>query len=88
LREGGDNTEIQKLKAKNQNDNSKCKNVVRGFSLVPGQDCTTLKGRLSGARNDRPERHPVRSDELCFVIWTLNFIWHLSFDIYSASGHL
>jgi len=23
------------------------KNVVRGFSLVPGQDCTTLKGRTT-----------------------------------------
>jgi len=39
--------EIQKSKGKNQNDNSKCKNVVRGFSLVQGQDCTTLKGRTT-----------------------------------------
>jgi hypothetical protein len=39
--------EIQKSKAKSQNDKSKWKSVVRGFSLVPGRDCTTLKGRTT-----------------------------------------
>jgi hypothetical protein len=39
--------EIQEAKAKNQNHKSKRKNVVRGFSLVPGRDCTTLKGRTT-----------------------------------------
>lgn len=39
--------QIQKLKVKNQNDNSRPKNVVRGFSLVPRCDCTTLKGRTT-----------------------------------------
>jgi hypothetical protein len=38
---------IQKLKVKNKNDKSKPKNVVRGFSLVQWQDCTTLKGRTT-----------------------------------------
>jgi hypothetical protein len=38
---------IQKSKVKNKNDKSKTKNVVRGFSLVQGQDCTTLKGRTT-----------------------------------------
>jgi hypothetical protein len=41
------NIEIQKSKGKNQNDNSKRKNVVRGFSLGQGQECTTLKGRTT-----------------------------------------
>jgi len=40
-------TGIQKLKGKNQNDKLKCKNVVRGFSLVPGWYCTTLKSRTT-----------------------------------------
>jgi hypothetical protein len=39
--------QIQKLKVKNKNDKSKPKDVVRGFSLVPGWDCTTLKGRTT-----------------------------------------
>jgi len=37
----------QKLKVKNKSDKSKPKNVVRGFSLVQWQDCTTLKGRTT-----------------------------------------
>jgi hypothetical protein len=55
------NIKIQKSKGKNQNDNSKRKNVVRGFSLVRerkaasgnnplilrGEECTTLKGRIT-----------------------------------------
>jgi hypothetical protein len=35
---------IQKPKIKNKNDKQKCKDVVRGFSLVPWRECTTLKG--------------------------------------------
>ena len=37
----------QRSKIKNKNDRSKSKNVVRGFSLVPRWDCTTLKGRTT-----------------------------------------
>ena len=49
--------ETQRLNVKDQNDESKCKSIVRGscpphsfgrrVSLVPGQDCTTLKGRTT-----------------------------------------
>jgi len=56
----------------------------RGNLIAPPRDCF---GTIV-PRNDRVECHSGRSEELCFVIWTLNFIWHLSFDIYSAFGHL
>jgi len=37
----------QKSRVKNQNDKSKRKDVVRGFSLLPGRDSTTPKGRIT-----------------------------------------
>lgn len=37
----------QKSRVKNQNDKSKRKDVVRGFSLLPGRDSTTPKGRTT-----------------------------------------
>ena len=37
----------QKSRVKNQNDKSKRRNVVRGFSLLPGRDSTTPKGRTT-----------------------------------------
>jgi hypothetical protein len=48
--------EIHKSKGKNQNDKSKCKNVVRGFSLVLGHDCTTLKVALQSWLGNREEK--------------------------------
>jgi hypothetical protein len=63
--------QIQELKVKNKNDKSKPKNVVRGSSLVPGSDCTTLKGRTTivfgtytmklprFARHDRKNARPA-----------------------------
>ena len=49
--------ETKKSEVKNQNDKPKRKNVVRGFSLARGQDCTTLKGRTT----------------IAFGIWSLRF---------------
>ncbi len=38
---------IQKSAVKNRNDKSRARDVVRGFSLVPGRDCPNLKGRTT-----------------------------------------
>jgi hypothetical protein len=79
-------SQIQKLKVKDQNDNSKRKNVVRGFSLVPGQDRTTLKGRTTILFGISPTALLLKTEEFdfCFVILLCVFtfsIFTFAFDV-------
>jgi hypothetical protein len=58
----------KKLKVKNQNDKPKRKNVVGGFSLVPGQDRTTLKGRTTIVSGISPTGLLLKTEEFAFCI--------------------
>ena len=45
--------------------------VVRGFSLVPGQDCTTLKGRTTIVFGIWPVRLPRTFQVLAMTGWSV-----------------